>query len=235
MKLYCIPYSGGSAEIYLKWKKLFPENISIIPVELAGRGKRMKELFYESCEEAVKDLADVIEDDMKEGEKYAILGHSMGSLLAFETYYELLRRGCCMPVHMFMSGRKAPQNIQKKTAFYLLPEEEFLKVVFAYGGSTPAAMENATLRKLFLPILRADFKIAEIYEYIPRTEKIMCPVTILNGTKDYSVLEYDLSEWSEFAGSDFCIKQVEGGHFFIMENMEDTVAVITEVLEKTFY
>lgn len=230
VKLYCIPYSGGSADVYLKWNKHVPETIEIVPVELAGRGKRIKQPLHESLEEVVSDIADMIESDHNDWESYAILGHSMGALLAFETYYELLRRGVDMPDHMFFSGRKAPQN-KTKTQFYLLPEEEFLKVVFVYGGTTPAIMQNPELRKLFLPILRADFKIAETYDYKSRTEKITCPITIVNGTEDDSVLEFDMNEWCEFAGSTFTNKEVQGDHFFIMENIEETVKILIEELE----
>lgn len=40
VKLFCIPYAGGSASIYLRWKKYFKEQVEIYPIELAGRGKR---------------------------------------------------------------------------------------------------------------------------------------------------------------------------------------------------
>lgn len=230
LKLYCIPYSGGSAEIYLKWKRFLPETVTIVPVELAGRGKRIRDSFYENCDNAVKDIADIILEDIKEGEEYAILGHSMGALLAFETYYELLKRNKSMPIHMFFSGRKAPQNMDEKTQFYLLPDEEFLQVVYAYGGNTSAIMNNSTLRELFLPILRADFKISEIYEYKLHPQKIECPITLINGTKDDSIFPFDMNEWKYFAGSKFSNRQVEGNHFFVIENIKGTTDVLIEEL-----
>lgn len=232
LKLYCIPYSGGSADLYLKWKKEMDNNIQLVPVELAGRGKRMKQPFYVSWQEAVTDIVNQILEDLKDGERYAIYGHSMGALLAFETYYELLKRKSQMPIHMFFSGRKAPQNIQGKTAFYALPEEEFLKVVYVYGGSTPEAMANPVLRNLFLPILRADFRISETYEYELREEKIACPITLLNGKNDESVLEFDMNEWREFAGSSFCERKLEGSHFFIMEHIKEVTEILLEELLK---
>ncbi len=41
--LFCIPYAGGSAVIYSKGEKYIDACIEIVPVELAGRGKRFDE------------------------------------------------------------------------------------------------------------------------------------------------------------------------------------------------
>ena len=45
-KIFCIPYAGGSASVYRKMQLYSMPGVSIIPVELAGRGTRMKEAFY---------------------------------------------------------------------------------------------------------------------------------------------------------------------------------------------
>lgn len=56
MKLFCIPYAGGSEVIYYKWKRYLNSSIYLEPIELKGRGKRFNEDFYENLEEAVEDI-----------------------------------------------------------------------------------------------------------------------------------------------------------------------------------
>jgi surfactin synthase thioesterase subunit len=46
LKLFCVPYAGGSAKTFLGWKKWLDPGIELIPVELAGRGARVKDQFY---------------------------------------------------------------------------------------------------------------------------------------------------------------------------------------------
>ncbi|WP_258719593.1 thioesterase II family protein, partial [Bradyrhizobium sp. PRIMUS42] len=43
MRLLCLPYSGGSAMFYARWRRLVPSWIDVRPVEWPGRGARMDE------------------------------------------------------------------------------------------------------------------------------------------------------------------------------------------------
>ncbi|MGV7927253.1 thioesterase II family protein, partial [Mycobacterium kansasii] len=43
MRLFCLPYSGASAMIYARWRRLVPSWLEVVPVELPGRGRRMDE------------------------------------------------------------------------------------------------------------------------------------------------------------------------------------------------
>ena len=190
----------------------------------------MREPLYESVKEAVTDIVSSIKGQIDDDTEYAIWGHSMGALLAFETYYNLLEEGVKMPVHMFFSGRKAPQEEGVRTSFYLLPEEAFLQVVYKYGGNTRELMNRPELRELFLPIFRSDFKIAETYEYEQKNQKIVCSFTVVNGTDDDSIKKSDMNLWNEHADMGCEIVSVAGGHFFITENCADTVDIINRKL-----
>lgn len=39
ISLYCLPYSGGSAAMYYKWRSVLSDNITLRPLEPAGRGR----------------------------------------------------------------------------------------------------------------------------------------------------------------------------------------------------
>lgn len=179
IKLFCIPYAGGNAALYFKWLLFLSKDIVLCPIELAGRGRRMNDSFYNDVAEAAKDLASLIALQLKEGELYAIYGHSLGSILAYETYYFLLKMGIHTPCHMFFSGRKAPQNMESKIDCYLKSDEEFLDDVYAYGGNTKEALQDKRLLQIFLPILREDIYLAETFNYKKKAEKIACDITII--------------------------------------------------------
>ncbi|KOP78720.1 hypothetical protein AMS59_10500 [Lysinibacillus sp. FJAT-14745] len=231
MKLFCIPYSGGSAEIYWKWKKSLYNHVELCPLEIGGRGKRICESLPDRFENVVEDLATAIMDQLESNERYAIFGHSMGSLLAFETYYKLMEKGCHAPCHMFFSGRSAPQSPRDKTSYHLLPDKEFLKVVLSYGGNTEGILGNEELLQLFVPILRADFKISESYEYEEKSKKIASDITVINGNNDRSVANFDINDWRLHAGKKCEIKRVIGGHFFITEDPLYVVDIINHALQ----
>lgn len=68
MRLLCLPYAGGSAaSIYLPWKRKLKEEVEVIPLELAGRGKRIKEPLLQSVDEMVTDLIEKTSLILSEG------------------------------------------------------------------------------------------------------------------------------------------------------------------------
>lgn len=226
MKLFCIPYSGGSADGYYQWKKRIHPAVEICPIELAGHGRRIKEPFFQNVQQAAEDLAGQIEAKIVPGEAYALLGHSMGALLAFETYYQLNPQ--CRPAHIFFCGRKAPQDMDDPTEYYKLPDSDFLDVVYRYGGTTREVLKNDALRGIFLPILRADFKLSELYKWTAKTEPIACPFTVVNGRQDYSAMTADINRWLEHGQGR--ILTVEGNHFFLFEQPDALLHILQTTL-----
>lgn len=227
MVLFCLPYAGGSESIYYKWKRCLNYSIELEPIELKGRGKRFNETFYESLEEAVYDIFENIKAKIADDD-FAIYGHSMGSLLAYELYYKLYNENVKMPKHIFFSGYKPPSIAREERQIYLLPDDEFIKEVIDLGGTPEELVENEELLQLFIPILRSDFRILENYIYREKKDKIQCDISILNGKEDDITLE-EILAWKNHAGRNFKVYNFEGNHFFINTNVEN----ITNIINKT--
>lgn len=234
VKLFCIPYSGASATVYAKWEPFLSDEIELIPVELAGHGMRIKEKCHTSVGNSVFDIVETILTKMDE-EDYAIWGHSLGSVLTYETYFELMKRGVKPPKHLFFSGRKAPNDVSNKTSFYKLSDKEFSEVVESYGGTTKEVLQNEVLRDLFLPILRADFEIGEKYEWMDKKSKIRCDITIVNGKEDSSVSNIDMNNWKTCSDKSCEVVYVSGGHFFLFEQCELVVGIINKKLNNAAF
>ncbi|MBN3346609.1 thioesterase [Clostridium botulinum] len=228
MKLFCLPYAGGSKIIYYKWKDIINNDIQLELIELKGRGSRYGQSFYIDFEDAVNDVYLNINDKIINDE-YAIFGHSMGSLLAFELYYKLAENGCKMPRHMFFSGYKAPHCAGKKEMIHNLSDTEFMNEVIKLGGTPVEVVQNDELCKLITPILKNDFRILELYKYRSRSNPIECDITILNGSKDKLTFE-ELYGWKIHSKKNTRILTLEGNHFFINNNMNKIINIIETTL-----
>lgn len=224
MILFCLPYAGGSEVIYYKWKKYLNPSIQLESIELKGRGKRYGEIFYETLDEAVEDILRNIKDKIMDDD-YAIYGHSMGSLLAYELYYKIKEQKLKNPRHIFFSGYKAPSIIRKKENIYTLPDYDFMKKVIELGGTPEELVKNKELLEIFLPVIRSDFKILENYNYKEREDKIECDVSILNGKQDSINLE-EILAWKKHVDKGFKVYNFEGDHFFINNNVENIINTI---------
>lgn len=227
MLLFCLPYAGGSETIYYKWKEYLSYNIKLYPVELKGRGRRFNEAFYNSIEETIDDIFNNIKDKIYNNE-YAIYGHSMGSLLAYELYHKISEFGIRKPSHMFFSGYEAPDMITNKK-IHTLSNKEFIDKIVELGGTPQKLINNRDFSKIFLPIIRNDYKVVESYVYKEKINKIECNISALNGTLDSIDLK-DILAWKRHTNRNFRLYNFEGDHFFINNNTEKIVNIINNIL-----
>ncbi|WP_154117326.1 thioesterase II family protein [Paenibacillus monticola] len=232
IKLFCIPYAGGSAVIYHSWKTYLNEQIELIPLELPGRGTKAKQPLQRNVQEIVAGLYDIVKESLKCDEDYAIFGHSMGSTIAFELYHELIKNGFHQPVHFFVSAGRSPDSIKEKIV-HNLPEEEFKQVILEYGASSSIIFENEELRSFFVPILRADFEVIENYTSLERNRKIGCGMTAFYGSEDTGIKRTQMGEWKIHASGLWKIHCIPGGHFFIKESPKQVVAIVNEAIFST--
>src|SRR5437773_10895241 len=58
LRLFCLPYAGGSALIYRHWANHLPATVEVCPVELPGRGIRSREIAFTRLDRLVEALAE---------------------------------------------------------------------------------------------------------------------------------------------------------------------------------
>lgn len=106
LELFCLPYSGASATVYSRWQGLLPAWLSVVPVELPGRGAR----FCEPLATDVGILARQLATEMlaRINGPYALFGHGLGALLAYELATALREAGAPSPAALIASGMAAP-------------------------------------------------------------------------------------------------------------------------------
>jgi len=105
--LYCLPFAGGHSLSYRDFQANVDENILIKPLELPGRGKRIREPLLTNLEAMADDVFQQVISDLN-GQLYAIYGHSMGAILGYLLTKRLVNAGKPAPLHLFVSGRKTP-------------------------------------------------------------------------------------------------------------------------------
>ncbi|MEW9698049.1 thioesterase II family protein [Paenibacillus sp. SI8] len=228
--MFCIPYAGGSSEIYSRWKSYLPEHIEIHPIELSGRGAKIRFPLIDNMSDCVENLFSYMKDYLDK--PYAIFGHSMGSLIAFELCRYIQNSGYPSPVHIFFSGRKAPSNDKVSKPISSLPEQEFIEEVCKYSGKTRRALENPVLASLFIPVLRADFKLCETYRFKKENSNLYCPISILYGEEDDSTDSEALKPWQHFSDSGCEYVPFPGGHFFINDYTDEVVNYVLRTMNR---
>jgi surfactin synthase thioesterase subunit len=223
MRLFCLPHAGGGATAFRTWNAALPPSVQVCPVLLPGRETRRSEPAYHDFSE----LADAIARELQPwlDIPYAVFGHSMGSLLAFEWVRRLRREGRPMPVWLFLSGRRAPDSAPDGSPLlHPLPDPEFLERLTAlYQGIPQEILREPELMDLFLPILRADIAVVESYRF-QEDDPLDCPLTVFAGSKDASVNWDQLLAWNRQTRGRFAAEILPGGHFYLHDPLLQTIS-----------
>ncbi len=229
IRLFFLPYAGGSASVFLSWKRSLDQAIDVKPVELAGRGKRICEPLYESMEEAVSDVFSIISKEIDEGE-YAIYGHSMGTIIAYEVIRKIKAAKMKEPKHIFFSGGNSPNTESICKDIHILSDDDFIKHVSDYGGPNMELFENEEFKTMFLPILRGDFNIVKMYRFKNDNFKLGCNITIINGREDKLISFDDMKNWESMTNGSCAFYEFDGGHFFINKYKLEICKIVNNIL-----
>jgi medium-chain acyl-[acyl-carrier-protein] hydrolase len=212
LRLFCFPYAGGSNLIFRNWSANLPPQIEVCPVQLPGRGNRLREPGYTNMQVLAKALAPLMRPVLNK--PFAFFGHSMGATLAFELSRELRRSDKLQPVHFFASGRMAPHIPREEALTYDLPEPEFIANLRKINGTPNEVLEHPELMQMMMPLLRADFEMVETYEYEPDAP-LDYPITALGGLQDQDIPREHLEAWRQHTNAPFSLRMLPGDHFFI--------------------
>lgn len=213
MRLLCFPYAGGSEAVFRNWQEGLPESIEVCAVQLPGRGARVKEPPLSDLRLLIEAAAEGLISRMDK--PFAIFGHSMGGIIAFELARQFRREYGIQPVHLFISARCSPQSLMGKTVPRLT--DAALEAVLERGEATPReVLEDPELMELLLPVLRADFAIGQpgVLKLEPPLD---CPITVFGGLEDLTARRPCLEGWREHTSGRFLLRMLPGGHFFLRD------------------
>jgi len=227
VRLFCFPYAGGSALIFRDWQDSLPEFIEVWPIQLPARGKRV-------AEPPIREVPRVVDALQRElpspfSMPYALFGHSMGALLAFELarYGESIGRP---PVHLFIGARGAPHLPQERKTCRL-PDDEFIEELRRIGATPNEILSDPDLVRFFLPTVRADFQLAQEYNFVD-APPISCPIVALAGRTDREVSLNSMNQWSRHTRARHSLHLFPQGHFFLKESQPQVLALLASELSR---
>lgn len=224
LRLFCFPYGGGGALAYRNWKQSLPQEIDLWPIELPGRGKRLRETPLRKMSLVVEIVAEEIVPLLDR--PYAFFGHSMGAIIGFEIARLLRRKRDYGLTHLFVSSHSAPQ-IPKEPATYNLPDAEFIAELQRLNGTPRGVLEHPDLMRMMVPLLRADFESIQTYSY-KHEPPLHCPITAFGGLWDPDISRESLEQWREQTTAAFNLRMFPGDHFFLNNEQADLLRVIAQ-------
>jgi medium-chain acyl-[acyl-carrier-protein] hydrolase len=226
MRLVCMPHAGSGAFIFRQWPTLLPPGVELVAVELPGRGTRLQEQPLTDLRAAASSLLAEIAEIADQ--PFALFGHSMGALVAFELALQARGKNIA-PACVFLAGCAAPGWGGRRRNLHLLPDDAFVTELAHLGAMPREVLADAGLRAMVLRILRADMTMAETYLPDPG-EKLGCDIIALGGASDSMAQPAGIQQWSNHTSASFTFDAFAGGHFFVQSAMEELLGNISHRL-----
>lgn len=231
VRLFCFPYAGSSAQIFRGWQQDLPNEIEVSAVHLPGRGNRVRENPFTELLSLVEVLTDELAPHT--GEPYALFGHSVGAMIAFELTRALRREGLPLPLHLFVSGCRAPQLAHTSNRSYDLPSPDLINRLRKLNGTPSQVLESPAMVEFFLPVIRADLQMVQTYSYSVEAP-LSCPISAFGGWQDPEETPEMIAAWREQTTSSFHEQMFAGDHFFLHAEHDSLLQTISEQLISAF-
>ncbi|BBB02300.1 putative thioesterase [Actinacidiphila reveromycinica] len=239
--LVLFPHAGGSAGFYRGLADRFGSDVDVRAVQYPGREAR-------AGEELVDDM-EVLADRAAEallplaGRRLAILGHSMGALVAYEVTRRLEAEG--VPVErLFASARHpphlpgpgddhphGPDDDHRHSADddhrlrHLLDDDAFAEMLRDTGGTPATLLDEPEMRDYLLPIVRNDYRLVETYEPSDGPA-LRTGVVSIAAEGDGTVTAAQVEGWRRTTAGSFEHLTFPGGHFYLLERPDALASAV---------
>lgn len=223
LRLFCLHDAGGDASLYQGWEILLGANVELVLLELPGRGHRLEEPAYGNVDALLRGLVPAILPKLDR--PFAIFGHSLGGLLAFELVRALRRGKHPLPQRLFVSSTPALMTYNAQE-YDPAMSDAALTAAFPHLGHAKA---DVGWQRYTRRLLRQDLQL--IYRYRHHREAPLdIPVTVLFGTDDPRMHLQHAMAWKAETTSPCSTLPRPGGHRFIdHDNAYITALVLAEV------
>ncbi|MGZ3459463.1 MAG: thioesterase domain-containing protein, partial [Archangium sp.] len=209
MRLFCFHHAGGSSELFARWPERLPRDIEVRALQLPGRLSRAHEAACTDMEALLQALEGEIVPLLDR--PFALFGHSLGGVVAFELTRRLRRAGHRQPSRLLLSAIAAPEPGRP----------------VRHASDQELARAGAWLS----PLTQSDLSIFRSWRFVTEAP-LEVPITVLGGTEDLFATPQELVGWHHQTRGGFEVQLFPGGHFYPLTQEAELVALVARRLEE---
>lgn len=228
IRLFCFTYAGASVQAFINWNTYVPDFIEVIGFELPGHGRRLVESApCRTSQEAAKYIADTLEPVLDR--PYALFGHCLGAVLAYEATRILKDRGVRQPIHLLASGARGPHCGIPIGNVKHMNDDQFIDHFNRVYGASMDILRSPQLGPLVLPVVKADAYMTQEYCYSPGAP-VDYDITAIAGEKDPDITTEQMQAWRQHTIGKVTCQFYPGNHFFFLDHGREVLADFSRVL-----
>lgn len=226
VRLVCFPHAGGSASYYTPLARALEVDVDVVALQYPARQDRLNERCIDSIDALVDAVVPEL-DGWLDG-PFALFGHSMGAIVAYEVARILEESWGIVPVGLFASGRRAPSTFRDERV-HRGGDPSLLREVTRLAGTPSQLLDDDDVRAMMLPALRGDYKAIETYTWRPGPP-LRCPIRAIHGDADPLTTRAEAAAWSSHTTGPFTLKSFSGRHFYFSSDLSALTDFLTAEL-----
>lgn len=233
-RLFLFHHAGGSFSVFRDWVPSMPRDVELCLLSYPGRLGLHRIPMPDSLEDLAELLQGAIEPLLDR--PYALFGHSMGGLMAYQLARNLCGSGAALPFWVGVSGFEAPSRVRRKTrerSLHLYDDEALRRELLALGGTPDDILRDDQFWQPFMNLIRGDLRLFERWRPDPRAPTLPVPLSSFVGDADRLVGVQGCAYWEYFTTDWRGLDVLPGGHFYFLSDPGALVGRILDQIERT--
>lgn len=231
-RLFAFPHAGaGCAQLAAFAANLAEHGIAVAGANLPGRQARLAEPVRTEFAPLVSELTEALLAEQG-GRDYVLLGYCAGGLLAYGVLRELVDRGAPLPSLLVIISYDAPDIAVRSRRLATAPSAELWSYLLESGTVENGVADDARLRQVAEPAIRADFAVLADYRHRP-APPIPVPIAVYFGESDPDTSRGALLGWRRQTSAGCRVRALAAGKWLIDEVPSELASLVAGQLEVT--
>jgi isopentenyl diphosphate isomerase/L-lactate dehydrogenase-like FMN-dependent dehydrogenase/surfactin synthase thioesterase subunit len=208
VRLACFPHAGGAAGAFTALAGDLPDDVEVLTFQYPGRRERGSDPCATDIQSLAAEAAALLAPYADR--PLALLGPSLGALVAFETTRLLERQG--VVTRLFVSAARPPGEDWGERDLDALDDAVVVAELRALGGVPEGLLQQEDVVTEILRLLRADHRALRRYR-CPAEATVAAPITVLLADADPKNSPAQTRGWARHTTAAHDTAVLPGGHF----------------------
>ncbi|NUR61483.1 MAG: thioesterase [Catenulispora sp.] len=234
LRLFCFHHAGGSGSVFADWQSVLAPNVSVQPVQLPGRERRVRE-------PRITDMARLTEElDRELGPHMdgpcAFYGHSMGGLVAWHLVLHRRRTGQRLPRALLVGACNPPHRPPLSASTKGMTRDQLVAWMQEMGGISELVLRYPEWVDAAVSLLRDDLELCDSHPHAAQLAAPPAPLPVplygFVGADDPGVGPDAMADWLRYTEAQGEVFPIPGGHLFFRDSPVEFLSRLRSVLTR---